>query len=127
MGWDEIRAQLGFGYGPGSWFFVSDRHVYKKSTGQRFSKKETERPLILATPVGPDMTLYPRSASIPGGFTHQPHRHKPPEPPCRINKEGWVVLDEPVAVERSFLDSDSYSCTEPDGTGLIEEIEARRS
>lgn len=127
MGWDEIRQQLGFEYGPGSWFFISDRHIYKKSTGQRFSQKETERPVVLATPLGPDMTLYPRSASVPGGFTHQAHRHEPPEPPCRINKKGWVVIDEPVAVERSFLDSDSYSCAEPDSTGLIEAIEARRS
>ena len=124
MGWDEIRQQLGFGYGLGSWFFVSDRHIYKKSTGQRFSQKETERPLILATPLEPNMTLYPRSASIPEGFTHQAHRHEPPEPPCRINKKGWVVIESPVIVDESLLGSNSFSCTEPDGTGLIEAIEA---
>ena len=127
VGWDAIRQQLGFEYGLGSWFFVSDRHIYKKSTGQLFSQKKTERPVVLATPLGPDMTLYPRSASVSEGFAHCAHRHELPEPPCRINKDGWVVLDEPVAVERSFLGSDSYSCTEPDGTGLIEAIQAKRS
>lgn len=127
VGWDKIRQQLGFEYGPGSWFFVSDRHIYKKSTGQQFSQKETKRPVVLATPLGPDMTLYPRSASVSDGFAHCAHRHELPEPPCRINKNGWVVLDESVTVERAFLDSDSYSCTEPYGTGLIEAIETRRS
>ncbi len=128
MDWDEIRQQLGFEYGPGSWFFVSDRHVYKKDTGHLFSRKETERPLILATPLGPDITLYPRSASGTSGFRHQPHHH---DEDCRIDRDGRVVLGVPVTVDSSLLDETSFSCAEPEDTGLLgairEALGVRRS
>lgn len=121
--WDEIRRQLfDSEYGPGSWFFVSDSHVYKKSTGQRFSEKETKRPLILATPSGPNATLFPRSASGTSGFRHRPHHHDEDEPPCRIDRAGRVVLGVPVTVDSSLLDETAFSCAEPEETGLLESI-----
>ena len=123
MDWDEIRRQLfDIEYRPGSWFFVSDIHVYKKSTGQRFSEKETKRPWILATPSGPHATLFPRSASGKSGLRHRPHHHDENEPPCRINRDGRVVLRVPVTVDSSLLDETSFSCAEPEDTGLLEAI-----
>ena len=115
-------------YQPGSWFWISDVYIFTAS-GRRFSWKSTKRPVILATSFGPDATLYPRSASGKG-IRHRAHRHGANERPCDIRKDGWVVR-EPVAVDSSLLDETSFSCAEPDGTGLLEAIHqasgARRS
>ena len=125
---NEILRQLGpeyeylspdYKYKPGSWFWASGSHILKKS-GRPFSEKR--RPVVLATPFGPGATLYPRSASGTSGFRHRPHHHDEGEPPCRINRAGRVVFGVPVTVDSSLLDETSFSCAEPDGTGLLEEI-----
>ena len=127
---DEILRQLGPEYqhladGPeyrrGSWFRILDSDIEMLS-GRSFSEKKSERPVVLARLRPSRAVLYPRSASRPGGFAHQAHRHMPPEPTCRISKDGWVKLQIPVTVERTLLNETSFSCTEPEGTGLLEAI-----
>ena len=72
---------------------------------------------MLATPLGPDAVLYPRSTK-PGGFRHDAHRHDPPDP-CSIDRPGWVKLAVPVTVDPDLLNDESYSCVEPEGSPLL--------
>ena len=72
---------------------------------------------MLATPLGPDAVLYPRSTK-PGGFRHDAHRHDPPDP-CRINRRGWVILAVTVTVDPDLLNDESYSCEEPEDSPLL--------
>lgn len=83
-----------------------------------------QRPVILATAIGPDAVLYPRSTrpGFQGGrFRHGPHNHMP-DPPCKINEPGWVVLAVPVAVESRSLNDETYSCEEPEDSQLLDAI-----
>lgn len=127
---DEILRQLGPEYerladGPeyevGSWFWILGPDI-KVSSGRPFSEKRSKRPVILARLRPSRAVLYPRSASRRGGFDHQAHRHQPPEPTCRVSKNGWVKLRVPVTVKRTLLNETSFSCTEPEGTGLLKAI-----
>jgi len=119
--WDGLRKQLGNEYGPGCWFCVSEESVVKQS-GRRFANKPGDRRIVLATQPGPTAVIYPRSSSIPGGFPHDPHVHESGAKPCRIDKHGWVHFDVPVTVDAAALNQDTYSCSEPDGTGLPDEL-----
>ena len=91
--------------------------------GRPFSPDKS-RPVILATAFGPDAVLYPRSTQR-GRFRHGPHNHAP-DPPCKINKPGWVVLDVPLAVEPSSLNDENYSCEEPEDSLLLDAIRELR-
>lgn len=112
-------------YEPGSWFLIWDTDMLRKSSRRPFSNQNKKHPVVLAR-VGPDMTLYPRTTKR-GRYRHSAHRHGPDERSCRINKDGYVVLGVPVTVENLLLNETSFSCIEPDGTGLREAIEARLS
>lgn len=72
---------------------------------------------MLATPRRPDAVLFPRSTQR-GGFWHGAHRHDPPDR-CSINRPGWVILRERVAVDPDRLNDESYSCEEPEGSPLL--------
>lgn len=90
------------------------------------SHKSRPRPVILATPVGPDTRLFPRSTQPPKsqrdrGIRHGAHSHAP-DPPCRIDRPGWVLLGKEVTVDARLLGQDAYSCEEPEETGLLDEI-----
>jgi hypothetical protein len=81
--------------------------------------------VILATPLGPDAVLYPRSTK-PGGFRHDAHRHDPPDP-CRIDRPGWVKLAITVTVDPAHLNDETYSCEEPEDSPLLVAVhEGRR-
>lgn len=88
--------------------------------------------MVLATPLGPDAVLFPRSTqpstrpSTPRArFQHGAHRHDPPDP-CKINKPGWVILAVPVKVDPSLLNEESYSCEEPEDSPLLDELRKAR-
>lgn len=72
---------------------------------------------MLATDLGPDAVLYPRTTQ-PGGFRHDAHRHDPPDP-CKINELGWVVLRVRLFVDLRHLNDESYSCEEPEDSPLL--------
>ena len=117
--WDALRDCLGIEYGPGSWFCVDERLVRLQS-GRQFANKDGERPVLQATRLGPNAVLYPRSTTIHGPFEHGKHVHPYSEAPCRIDRDGWVQLNVPVTVSTAALCQESYSCTEPEDTGLLE-------
>ena len=118
--WDDMRRLLGFQYSAGSWFFVDDANVRRRD-GKPFSSKAVKRPVVLATDLGPKAVLFPRTTQDYGaGVRHAAHDHTP-EPSCRINKPGRVLLRDRdrVRVEQALLDQSSYSCEEPHKTGLL--------
>lgn len=119
---NEILRQLGpeYEYQPGSWFLISSEDVLEEKSGRQFSNKRA-RPVVLANSLGPGVTLYPRSTSG-GCFRHRAHRHGRDEPRCKIDRDGRVVLQVPVTVDSSLLDETSFSCAEPEDTGLLEAI-----
>jgi hypothetical protein len=119
--WDALRDCLGIEYGPGSWFCVSEGFVRLRS-GRQFANKDGERRVLQATRPGPTAVLYPRSTTIPGPFEHAKHAHPKFETLCRIDRDGWVQLDVPVTVRATTLCQESYSCAEPEGTGLLEAV-----
>ncbi len=120
-GWDAVRAQLGYEYPIGSWFCVpGDKALTRR--GRPFDRGK-DRPVMLATRLGPDAVLFPRSTK-PGGFRHDAHRHDPPDP-CSINQRGGVILAVPVAVDLEHLNDESYSCEEPEDSSLLVEVRRR--
>ena len=100
----------------GSWFGVPV-HEARSARGAMPFGGGKDRPVMLATPLGPDAVLYPRSTQR-GGFRHDAHRHDPPDP-CRIDKPGWVKLAFPVPVDPGHLNDETYSCEEPEGSPLL--------
>ena len=76
------------------------------------------RPVILATPIGPDAVLFPRSTKQ-GGFRHDAHQHDPPLP-CKVNRPGRVILKFQAVVDHRFLNDGTYSCVEPADSPLLD-------
>ena len=124
--WDSIRSQLGgdLNYGTGSWFLVPERSALRRGTERPFAQTKAaddtaSRPVVLAGAISrPNATMFPRTTQ--GRINHRAHRHR-----CKINKDGRVEFSVPVTVDRDSLDEANYSCLEPEGTGLYEEIERR--
>ena len=127
-GFDALRALLGYEYSTGSWFWAPVHRARNELGGKPFGGGKI-RPVVLATPLGPEAILYPRSTQLyprstqPGGLQHDAHHHEP-HPPCRINKPGWVKLAIPVDVDQSLLNDETYSCEEPEGSRLLDAIRA---
>lgn len=115
-GFDAVRALLGYEYPMGSWFCVPV-HEARGERGVRPFGAGKVRPVILATPLGPDAVLFPRSTQR-GDFKHNAHRHE--TGPCDINKPGWMVLTVSAAVDQRLLNEESYSCEEPEDSGLLD-------
>lgn len=118
-GIDAVRAALGFEHSLGSWFLVP---VHEKRTkhGNRPFGQGKHRPVILATRLGPDAVLHPRSTK-PGGFPHDAHRDCLTEW-CKIDKPGWVILAVRVAVDHEHLNDRTHSCDEPEDSPLLAAI-----
>ncbi len=124
--WEELRRQLGgeYSYGPGHWFCVSHQDV-RRLDSRPFSYKTggSGRRVVLATRHGPNATLFARSSSVESHFPHPAHRHVDGAGRCRIDEDGWVDLRIPVSAPTFALCDETYSCEEPDGTGLLAELE----
>ena len=122
---DDVLLYLGYDpddkFKVGSWFSVSEAAVLKRS-GVPFApakaKKDMRgrRVVLASNRVGPNATLYPRTASGRSGYRHQRHSHGADFPRCEISKDGRVPRV-PVTVDEAEL-SDNWSCVEPDASGL---------
>jgi hypothetical protein len=119
--WDAIREVLGHEYELGSWFCISESEVFKQN-GEYFANKGGLRPVVLANFTKPAAVLFPRSTSGGSGFSHAAHAHTQEEAPCQLNQDGWVVLGALVTVDSAQLNEDTFSCIEPQETGLCEQI-----
>ena len=110
----------------GSWFLVSEAAIRKEGTDQIFARdkadKEGRRPTVLASPLGPNAVLFPRStkgqASGQGAYQHEAHYPWCNDRPrCGINRNGWV-LRVPCNVSATELTPKNWSCVEPEASGL---------
>lgn len=125
--WDEIRRQLGgdLAYGPGSWFCVVHGQVFRPD-GYLFAEHKAGgdgRRVVLATSLGPNATLFARSASRESPHPHVAHDHGSGSKRCKLDRDGWVNFRLPVSVAADFLSEHTYSCLEPDGSGLYEQLD----
>lgn len=84
-GFDELRAVLGYEYSVGAWFGVVPYLEALPGRDARPFGGSKVRPVMLATPLGPDAVLYPRSTQ-PSGFKHDADRfwHDPTATTRRI-------------------------------------------
>ena len=123
--WTSIRRLLGpeFSYGPGHWFCVRHEDVHRDD-GNLFSARRggTGRRVVLATEHGPNATLFARSASVRSGYPHPAHDHASEFSRCRLDRDGWIELGVRVVVDASCLCDDTYSCDEPEESGLRAEM-----
>ena len=111
-------------YRHGWWFLVDDiRLFYLEKPSRRFSHNwKKVRRVVLATWSETVVVLFPRSTNGKSGRHHQRHRHEANRR-CDIDKDGQVLLREPVTIhDSSLLNMTSFSCIEPDDTGLLEAI-----
>jgi hypothetical protein len=124
--WEELRQRLGgeFLYGPGHWFCVP-HEVVRRPDGRPFSYKSggSGRRVVLATRHGPNATLFARSTSVEGPFSHLAHVHSGGAGRCRLDQNGWINLRIPVNVPSSILCDETYSCEEPTAGGLLPALE----
>ena len=56
---------------------------------------------------------------------HSKHAHNNADRRCRITRNGWVILGMAVTVAPQHLSAATFSCREPDGTGLMAAIGRR--
>ena len=116
-GLDALRALLGYEYSMGSWFWLPVSEARTERRVRPFGEGKV-RPVVLATPLGPDAVLFPRSTKR-GGFRHGAHRHEP-DPPCGIDEPGWVKLNMTAVVDPQLLNEDSWSYEEPEDSRLFD-------
>ena len=121
-GFDALRAQLGYEYSMGSWFWLPVLEMRTRHGSEPFGGGKP-RPVMLATPLGPDAVLLPRSTTA-GPFRHDAHRHDPPDP-CKIDRPGKVILAVNAAVNQRLLNDETYSCEEPEDSPLLVEVRRR--
>lgn len=113
---DDLLAVIGDGWiDQGSWFRVSEELIIRKD--RPFADKGGLRPVLLMSRPGPNSVIYTRSASCRGGFDHPKHSHFEGSKGCVLTMRGWVKTA-PVTVPSSALNHKTYSCLEPDDTGL---------
>ena len=93
-----------------------------------FTNKPGRRPVVLSKPIADDDTvLFPRSTQ-PGYRRrarefHRRHDHSRTNERCSLTQDGWVILDMAVTVVRQHLNASTFSCREPEDTGLLETID----
>lgn len=123
--WTSIRRQLGpeFNYGPGHWFCVPHEDV-RREDGYIFSEKHggSGRRVVLATDMGPNNTLFARSASVRSAYAHPAHDHANEFSRCQLDQDGWIDLGVRVVVPVSSLSDDNFSCDEPEESSLRTEM-----
>ena len=122
----DIRRQLkgDFGYRTGHWFCPAHEAVSRQD-GRPFSRKSggSGRRVVLATPAGPNATVFARSASVELGYCHDAHDHDGGPGTCCLDDQGWIDFSVPVSVAAEDLNDRTYSCREPDGSQLYVEMD----
>ena len=106
-------------YVSGKWYLLPEREILNDRNKQ-FSNKTKERPVVLVRISGPNAIIFPRSASVGGGFKHSAHEHS--DIRCPINKDGFVQLDCPCTVNSRTLSGYTFSCFEPEESPLMAEL-----
>lgn len=113
----------------GDWFLVPEAMIRPPSgrrESRQFASKPGRRPVILsAFGEGGASTILPRSTrQHPGtepACLHDRHSHRSVYPDCCIDEDGRVIYL-PFTVRNRDLVSHGPRCTEPDNTGLIEQL-----
>ena len=115
----------------GCWFLVPESKIRRLGghrRGSPFSTKSGLRPVVLSESItDADAVLFPRSTQ-PGYRRearefHRRHDHSRTNERCRLTQDGWVILDMAVTVVRQHLNASTFSCREPEDTGLVETID----
>ena len=124
---DRLSADFDAPYEIGSWFLVNNLKIFKAWNRKRFAEKTGQHPVVLRTRYnpgrhGPNVTGYPRSASVGTGFEHEAHLSHNGQSTCRINKKGWVKLDIAVVVSYVEISANTFSCCEETNSGLMRKI-----
>lgn len=106
-------------YAPGAWFLVENDQLLLN--GKRWSPKEGGHPVMLLIVSGPNATVVPRSATVPGGLDHERHPigH---QPTCKITKFGRVKLRTYFPLRSDFLGESRFSCYEPPASEILKEF-----
>jgi hypothetical protein len=107
---------------PGSWWVVSGADA-------QFGPRDKQRRVIVVA-VGTVVRAYARTTlpqrSSPSRWLAHPRHgkvHRPP--PCRIDLDGYVVVDRTRGINARSLTSDRFSCDEPDST-VVEALRRKR-
>lgn len=129
---NRIVTDLGFDtrdrYRLGAWFTVPESAVRRVDSGDYFAPAKAKdgrggRRVIEASPYGPNMVFFARSASISSDYDHKAHDHRSDYEACQIDKDGWIARKVPVTVDAQELALENWSCVEPDTSGLYAQIE----
>ncbi|MEX0663326.1 MAG: hypothetical protein WD598_00990 [Acidimicrobiia bacterium] len=78
--------------------------------------------MVLASAFGPNAMLFARSASFETTYEHAAHVHDGGGT-CFLDENGWINFKLRVSVHTKVLGEDYYSCKEPEGTTLREELD----
>ena len=118
----------------GCWFLVPESEIRRlrgRRRGSPFTSKPGRRPVVLArlTAARGKPILFPRS-TLDGERgeerrPHSKHAHSKTDRRCRITRRGWVILGMAVTVAPQHLSAATFSCREPEGTGLMAAIDRR--
>lgn len=117
---EQLAELLGVGqFVRGAWFLLPNEQLIRNH--RRWSLKEGRHPVILVVTGGPNATVLPRSSTIESGLPHDAHsdRH---EMNCRITKPGYIKIHSPMRVDARVLINESFSCYEPETTGILEKL-----
>lgn len=102
----------------GSWFLLAE-NLFVGENNELFAghKPDGKRPALLVERVsGANAYVYPRSTKKrEGTLKHTSHAHEGWH--CKISKPGWVVPTR-HSMPMEALNTSSFSCIEPEGTGL---------
>ena len=104
----------------GTWFLLGPDQVSLPS-GQPFSAKP--RRVLTLSPIGPNTLAFARSRSRETELAHDGHAHYADQFRCEIELDGYVTTFSVVVQQENFT-IDTFSCEEPDDTGLVERIKA---
>jgi len=114
FGDDHIRTR-------GNWFLIPESEVTKSGRNRQFGFHTGPRRVLLWRSSGPNTIVFPRTTTGGNGVKHYRHKHEGFG--CRIDKEGLIVNLCPCTVKTEMFNDSTYSCAEPEQTGLIEALE----
>ena len=117
---EQIAVILGLHpFAPGAWFLVENEKLLLD--GVRWAPKDGGHPVMLLIVSGPNATVVPRSATVPGGLDHERHpiRH---EPTCKITRFGRVKSRTFFTLQSDLLGESRFSCYEPQGSEILKEF-----
>lgn len=112
---DRLREELGFGYGPGDWFYLAESCLVSDD-GTGFARKDGKRPAVLSQAIaGPSASVMVRTTTGEG-FSHEPHSREVHEK-CPVDRPGRIVAI-PVLVHSDNINDMTWTCCEPDASAL---------